>query len=91
MKLGMALMATLLTTFGLSDAMSSDSSASTSDLWHVAGTPTVISQEVRFGNAGADSVGTVYLPNSGDHLPAVVVLHHAGAPTREAALLPPST
>jgi len=48
--------------------------------------PTVISQEVRFGNAGADLVGTVNLPNSGDHLPAAVVLHHAGAPTREAAL-----
>lgn len=86
MKLGMALMAILLTTIGLCDEVSFDSSAGTSDLWHVAGTPTVISQEVRFANAGADLVGTVYLPNTGDHLPTVVVLHHAGAATRAAAL-----
>jgi dipeptidyl aminopeptidase/acylaminoacyl peptidase len=85
MKLGMALMAILLTV-GLSDAVSFDSSASVSDPWHVAATPTVVSQEVHFANAGADLVGTVYLPNIGDHLPAVVVLHHAGAATREAAL-----
>jgi len=86
MKLGMALMAILLTTIGLCDEVSFDSSAGTSDLWQVAGTPTVISQEVRFANAGADLVGTVYLPNTGDHLPTVVVLHHAGAATRAAAL-----
>jgi len=85
MKLGMAFMAILLTV-GLASAVPLDSSASTSDLWHVAGTPTVISQEVRFTNAGADLVGTVYLPSTGNHLPAVVVLHHAGAATREAAL-----
>ena len=77
MKLGMALMAILLTV-GLADAMSFDLSASVSDPWHVAGTPTVVSQEVHFANAGAELVGTVYLPNIGDHLPAVVVLHHAG-------------
>ena len=85
MKLGMALMAILLTV-GLSDAVSFDSSANVSDPWHVAGTPIVSSQEIHFANAGADLVGTVYLPNSGDHLPAVVVLHHAGAATRESAL-----
>jgi uncharacterized protein len=85
MKLGMALMAILLTV-GLPDAASFDSSASASDLWHVAGTPTVISQEVQFANAGANLVGTVYLPDVGNHLPAVVVLHSAGAGTREAAL-----
>jgi hypothetical protein len=84
MKLGLALIAILL--IGLPDAVSFDSSASVSDPWHVEGIPTVISQEVRFGNAGANLVGTVYLPNIGDHLPAVVVLHHAGAATREAAL-----
>jgi len=85
MKLGMALM-TIMLTVGLSDAASFDSSASVSDPWHVAGTPTVISQEIHFANAGADLAGTVYLPNIGDHLPAVVVLHHAGAATRESAL-----
>src|SRR5271157_1796502 len=86
MKLGIALTAILLTTVRLSDAASSDSSASASDPWHVAGTPPVISQELQFANAGANLVGTVYLPNVGNHLPAVVVLHHAGAATRDAAL-----
>ena len=86
MKLGIALTAIVLTTARLSGAVSYDSSASASDPWHVAGTPTVISQEVQFANAGANLVGTVYLPNVGNHLPAVVVLHHAGAATRDAAL-----
>jgi len=57
-----------------------------SDSWREAGTPTITSQEVRFANAGANLVGTVYLPVVGDELPGVVVLHHAGAPAREAAL-----
>jgi len=84
MKVGMLLMAILLTTC-LLDALSFDLS-STPDPWNVAGTPTVISQEVQFRNAGADLAGTVYLPNTGDHLPAIVVLHHASAATREASL-----
>jgi len=84
MKLAMALMAIL--TDCLSDAACFDSSASTSDRWHVAATPTVISQEIKFSNAGANLVGTVYLPNVGNHLPAVVALHSAVAATREAAL-----
>jgi pimeloyl-ACP methyl ester carboxylesterase len=85
-QLGLGLTAILLTPFGLSDAVFFDPSASASDPWHVAGPPTVISQEVRFSNAGASLVGTAYLPNTGDRLPAVVVLHSAGAATREAAL-----
>jgi dipeptidyl aminopeptidase/acylaminoacyl peptidase len=85
MKLRIALTVILLA-IGLPDASSFDSSASASDPWHVAGTPTVISQEVRFANAGASLVGTVYLPSVGGHLPAVVVLHDASIPTKEAAL-----
>jgi uncharacterized protein len=85
MKLGMAFM-TIVLTVELAGAASHDPSAGASDLWHVAATPTVISQEVKFTNAGVSLVGTVYLPHVGDHLPAVVVLHHAGAATREAAL-----
>jgi uncharacterized protein len=85
MKLGMALMA-ILCTVGLPHAVSLDAAASVPDAWHVAGTPIVISEEVHFANAGAELVGTVYLPNLGDRLPAVVVLHHAAAATREAAL-----
>ena len=78
-------MAILLTAVP-SDGVFVDSAASTSDLWHVAGTPLVVSQEIQFSNAGASLVGTVYLPSTGNHLPAVVVLHHAGAATRESAL-----
>lgn len=85
MKLRILLMAILLTV-ALSEAMFLDSSASASDSWHVAGTPTVISQEIQFSNAGENLAGTVYLPNVGNHLPAVVVLHSANAATREAGL-----
>jgi pimeloyl-ACP methyl ester carboxylesterase len=56
-----------------------------SDLWHVAGTK-IVSQEVQFSNGQAHLAGTVYLPETGDHLAGVVVLHHAGLATREAAL-----
>ena len=53
--------------------------------WHAAPTR-IVSQELRFGNGDANLVGTVYIPEKGDHLPAVVVLHSAMAATREAAL-----
>ena len=56
-----------------------------SDLWHVTGTK-IASQEVQFSNGQAHLAGTVCLPETGDHLPGVVVLHHAGLATREAAL-----
>src|SRR5229473_1100445 len=85
MRLTMALIATLLTV-GLSDGACLASSADASSPWHVPGTPSVISQEIHFTNAGANLVGTVYLPSDGNHLPAVVVLHHAGAATRESGL-----
>lgn len=54
--------------------------------WYVQSTPRVVSQEVQFSNGNAHLVGTAYLPATGDHLPAVVVLHSASAGTREAAL-----
>jgi alpha-beta hydrolase superfamily lysophospholipase len=85
MKLGMTLMAILVTVVR-SGTASSDLSASASGVWHVAGTPALVSQEIRFANVGANLVGTVYLPSTGDHLPAVVALHSAGAATRESAL-----
>src|SRR5260370_5043584 len=85
MRLTMALVATLLTV-GLSDGASLASSADASSPWHVTGTPSVISQEIHFTNAGANLVGTVTLRSDGNHLPAVVVLPHAGAPTRESGL-----
>jgi hypothetical protein len=59
---------------------------SPSDLWHVAATPSSFSEEVQFSNGDAHFTGTVYLPKIGDRLPAVVVLHHAGLPTRDANL-----
>jgi pimeloyl-ACP methyl ester carboxylesterase len=56
-----------------------------SDPWHVA-TPAVVSQEIQFSNGDAHLAGTVYLPQIGDHLSAVVVLHHASIATRDAPL-----
>jgi uncharacterized protein len=53
--------------------------------WHAAPTR-IISQELRFNNGNAHLVGTVYMPEKGDRLPAVVVLHAAMAATRDAAL-----
>jgi dipeptidyl aminopeptidase/acylaminoacyl peptidase len=54
--------------------------------WHVGGEPQAVTQDVRFANGEAQLVGTVYLPEHGDHLPGVVALHGASEPTREAAV-----
>jgi len=59
---------------------------SASDLWHVSTTSQSLSQDVQFTNGNALLRGTVYLPSTGNRLPAVVVLHHAGLPTRDAKL-----
>ena len=56
------------------------------DLWHVAATSSSLSEEIRFTNGDATLRGTVYLPKTGNRLPAVVILHHAGLPTRQAKL-----
>lgn len=55
------------------------------DLWHTPA-PEIESQEMGFSSGNAHLVGTVYLPPTGDHLPAVVVLHSAAAATRDAGL-----
>jgi uncharacterized protein len=60
--------------------------ARTSESWHVEGDPKAIAQEVQFTNGDAHLVGTLYLPEHGDHLPAVVALHGASDATRDAAL-----
>lgn len=60
--------------------------ANASDAWHVAATREIISQEIQFTNADAQLVGTVYLPRTGNRLPAVVALHDASIPSRDAAL-----
>src|SRR6201981_2633084 len=59
---------------------------SPSDPWHVEATPSSLSEEVQFSNGDAHLTGTVYLPKTGNRLPAVVVLHHAGLTTRDANL-----
>jgi len=84
MKSLIALMGIMLTASLLHASL--ESSTATAQPWYVPGTPIIISQEVQFTNAGANLAGTVYLPNAGNHLPAIVVLHSAGAATREAAL-----
>lgn len=60
-------------------------SQSARDLWHVVATQTV-SEEIQFTNGKVQLKGTVYLPKTGNNLPAVVVLHHAAVPTRDANL-----
>ena len=55
-------------------------------LWHVNGTPPVVSQSIVFANAGATLRGTLYRPKSSTRLPAVVVLHAAGVGNSDAAL-----
>lgn len=59
---------------------------SASDLWHVAATPRSLSKDIQFTNGDAHLRGTVYFPKTGNSLAAVVVLHHAGLPTRDANL-----
>ncbi len=60
--------------------------ANAQDSWHVAGTPAVIQQDFPFKNGDVHLAGTLYLPATGDHVPAVVALHSALVPSRDAAL-----
>ena len=83
MKLAVLLIA-ISAVFG--DGAGLTASSSASDRWHVAASPTVIEEEIQFNNGNTRLVGTVYLPKTGDHLPAVVALHSAGAATRDAGL-----
>ena len=55
------------------------------DLWRVAANQS-ISEDIQFTNGASHLRGTVYLPKTGNSLAAVVVLHHAGLPTRNANL-----
>jgi uncharacterized protein len=59
--------------------------AQNTNAWHVPAL-SVVSQELKFSNGDANLAGTVYLPEKGDHLPAVVVFHTASAGTRDAGL-----
>jgi pimeloyl-ACP methyl ester carboxylesterase len=52
----------------------------------VAPTSRALSEKIQFTNGDAHLRGTVYLPETGNRLPAVVVLHHAGLPNRDANL-----
>jgi len=62
------------------------SQAGASDLWHVEGTAGIIAQEIQFTNGDARLAGTVYFPANGSRLPAIVALHDASVPLRQAAL-----
>jgi alpha-beta hydrolase superfamily lysophospholipase len=66
--------------------ISSPPLANAANSWHVPESPAVVTEDLRFTNGDAQLVGTVYLPESGNHLPAVVVLHDASIPSRQAAL-----
>jgi len=82
---GIAFVAIVLTFF-CTATVSSRPSDTSSNPWHAVSSPEVISQDIQFANGEAHLAGTVYLPKNGAHLPGVVVLHHAGAPTRDAGL-----
>jgi len=60
--------------------------AHASDNWHVSATPAVIATDFPFTNGNVHLAGTLYLPVSGEHLPAVVALHAALVSARDAAL-----
>jgi uncharacterized protein len=60
--------------------------AGAANSWHVEGDPKAITQEIQFTNGDVHLAGTLYLPEHGDHLPAVVALHGASDATRDAAL-----
>ena len=62
------------------------SQAKAADRWQLEGTPGVVTQEIQFTSGDARLAGTVYLPARGERLPAVVALHGASEPTRDAAL-----
>jgi uncharacterized protein len=53
--------------------------------WQAQATPAIIQQPIHFANGDVKLSGTLYLPAHGDHLPAIVVLWGAQAPTREYA------
>lgn len=54
--------------------------------WQVASVPGVAQHEVHFANHGVRLAGTLYMPETGSNLPAVVVLWGAALPTRQFAL-----
>ena len=54
--------------------------------WQADSEVPVVTQNIAFDNQGAHLQGTLYMPSKGDHLPALVVLHGAEAPTREYAM-----
>jgi hypothetical protein len=66
--------------------MSSPYLANAANSWHLPESPAVVTEDLRFTNGDAQVVGTLYLPESGNHLPAVVVLYDASIPSRQAAL-----
>ena len=57
-----------------------------SEAWRVEGSPKVVAQEMQFKNGDTQLAGTLYLPENGDHLPAVVALHGASDATRKSAV-----
>ena len=56
------------------------------DSWQVAGIPRVTAIEMKFMNGLVQLSGTAYLPETGDHLPAVVALHGASNATRNSGI-----
>ena len=55
-------------------------------LWQAPAVPVISHQPFTFTHAGINLAGTLYLPEHGNHLPAVVVFWGAQEPTRDYAL-----
>lgn len=60
--------------------------ADASEAWHVAGLPSVRTQQVVFENAGARLQGTLYAPATDRPVPAIVAFHDASVGTAGAGL-----
>jgi len=56
------------------------------DKWQAESESPVVTENISFENQGAHLQGTLYLPATGNHLPALVVMHGAEAPTRDYAM-----
>jgi uncharacterized protein len=54
--------------------------------WQVPGRPGVTEKTIHFVNGAIGLTGTLYMPATGNHLPAIVALHGADTPTRDYAL-----
>ena len=54
--------------------------------WSAPATTRIVTETRRFASGDADLSGTLYMPQSGKPVPAIVVTHSASSPLRDAPL-----